>query len=151
MSTFENVQNTNNQQVNNYNTGKIFVWNPRTIEDDNTNYENASGDDVTLEEGTLLGRIAATNKIVAHSSDASDGSQFPLGVLMATQLIPAGEDRNLLICVAGDVVEDRVILAYGDTMSTVISSKTLRDRIGSDTVGIKLVGEVDLTDYDNQP
>jgi hypothetical protein len=35
-------------------------------------------------------------------------------------------------------------------MDTVISARTIRDRIGADTVGIKLVGETELTGYDNQ-
>lgn len=136
-----------NPYITNYDISKIFVGNNKY---DTGNYTNSTYDDVELAAGTLMGRIASTNKLVPHDSSASDGSQFPVGVLATDYTVLAGDNAVLTICVAGDVVEDKITLADGDTMATVISSKTIRDRIGSDTVGIKLVGSIEMTAYDNQ-
>jgi hypothetical protein len=147
MSSNETTLNTNNQRNTNYSTKKLTVWNPRTITVDVT---NSTYDDITYAEGTVFGRIAATNKGKALASNASDGSQFPLGVLICETIIEAGETITLTLVVSGDIPEDMIVLTNeGDTLATVVSSKTIRDRIGSDTVGIKLVGGTELTAYDN--
>lgn len=140
------VLNTGQQAIINTDLSKIFVGNNRT---ETANFTNDTYDDITLQAGTLMGRIAATNEITPLTSGASDGSQFPVGVLNQTRVVEAGDTVNVAICVSGDVVESKVILQGSDTMNTVISGRTIKDRIGADTVGIKLVGSNELTDFDN--
>jgi hypothetical protein len=53
------------------------------------------------------------------------------------------------MCVAGDVAQEKLIFQGSDTLATVVSSRTLNDRIGADTVGVKLVSGTELTEYDN--
>lgn len=146
MSQNNIVLNTGQQAIINTDLSKIFVGNNRT---ETADYTNDSYDDVTLLAGTLMGRIAATNEIVPLTSGAIDGSQFPVGVLNQTRVVLSGETVNVAYCVSGDVVESKVILQGSDTMNTVISGRTIKDRIGADTVGIKLVGSRELTDFDN--
>lgn len=143
--------NTGQQAIITTDLGKIFVWNNR-YDKFNYEYENDSYDDVTIPAGTLMGKIAADNVVVPLASGASDGSQYPVGVLAADVVILAGEtfDGEITLCVAGDVVESKVILDGSDTMDTVISARTIRDRIGADTVGIKLVESTEMTGYDNE-
>jgi hypothetical protein len=143
MSSNSQVLNTGNQAITNYDVNKIFVWNNRF---ETGNCTNDSYD--TYEVGTVMGRVASTRELVPLDSSASDGSQFPVGILAAP--INEGEDTTATICVAGDVVESLLIFVNEETLNTVVSAKTLRDRIGSDTVGIKLVGGDELTAYDNQ-
>lgn len=146
MSSNSQVLNTGQQAITNYDLTKIFVWDNR--------YEtgNCTGDLYDdYEIGTVMGRVASSRELVPCDSTASDGSQFPVGIL--AQVVAAGDDTTATICVAGDVVESKLIYlgnSGADTGNTVVSSKTLRDRIGSDTVGIKLVGGDQLTAYDNQ-
>lgn len=147
MSTNNVVLNNGQQAIINTNTAKIFVWNNRYI---SASYTNSTYDAVTIPAGTLMGRVHATGEVIPLASGASNGSQFPLGVLASDYTVDAGDTVTVSLCVEGDVVEAYVVLDGSDTMDTVISARTIRDRIGADTVGIKLVGETELTGYDNQ-
>lgn len=148
MSENNTVLNNGQQAITNYDVTKIFVWNNRYDKADYTNSDLY--DPVTLKAGTLLGRIAATGEVVPLKSGASDGSQYPVGILAQDVTVEEGDTVEVSYCVAGDVVEAKVILDGSDTMDTIISSRTIRDRIAADTVGIKLVGEDQLTGNDNQ-
>jgi hypothetical protein len=148
MSTQEVTLNNGNQLNVNTDSTKIFVWNNRYST--GTSTTNSTYDDVTIPAGTLLGRVSATQIVKPLVSSASDGSQFPVGILKEDSIIPAGDSTVLTFCDEGDVVEAKVVLASGDTMATVISGRSIRDRIGADTVGIKLVGQDQLTGTDNE-
>lgn len=136
-----------NPLITNYDRSKTFVWNPRT---EVGNYTNSTYDAVTLAEGTLMGRIASSNLLTPLTSGASDGSQFPVGVVITDTTVEAGDTSEITIVVAGDMDENKLVLQGSDTLATVISGRTIRDRIGADTVGIKLVGGNQLTGFDNQ-
>lgn len=141
------MPNQNNFAKFNQDTSKIFVWDNRTEQ-----YEinNPTYDDVEYPAGTLFGRISATGLLAPLEYDAADGSQFPIGILFQDSVVPEGETVKLTLCVSGDVVQDKVILQSGTTWDSVISGRRLFDRVGSDTVGIKLVASEELTEYDNQ-
>lgn len=148
MSSVNNVLNNGQQMITNYNVDKIFVFGNGY---DKANYTNNTYDTVTLAEGTLMGRISATQEIVPLDSSATDGSQYPVGVLAVEAIVEEGVTIELPFCTSGEVVEELVVLATeGDTMSTVISGRSIRDRIAADTVGIKLVGNTAMTATDNQ-
>lgn len=147
MSTVSQPLNTGVQATNLYDTSKIFLWNNRY---ENALYNNSAYGSVTLLAGTLMGRVSATGWIKPLASGASDGSQFPVGVLANDVIVDGGALETLAICVSGDVDESKIILQGADTMEVTISSRRLRDRIGADTVGIKLVSGTEMTEYDNQ-
>lgn len=136
------------QLTTNYDTSKTFIGDNRY---ENGTYTNPDGVEVTLAKGTVMGRVAATNKLLPLESGASDGSQFPVGVLADDYTVDAYDDATVSICVGGDVAAEKIVFANGtDTTATVVSSRTLGDRIAGDTLGIKLVSGTELTGYDNQ-
>jgi hypothetical protein len=136
-----------NQLFANQDTSKIFVWDNRTA---TFNFNNATYADIDLTAGMIMGRISATGLIQQLDASASDGSQFPIGILFESQTVEAGDTVQLTVCVSGDVVENKVVLKSGTTMNSVISGRRLFDRIGSDTVGVKLVQDSEeLTTFDN--
>lgn len=145
MSKVTTTVSTSNFLQNNYDQNKIFLGNNR--------YETvsitASGADVELSAGTLIGKIAATQKGVALASGSSDGSQFPFGVLVNDILVADGDTLETTVCVAGDVDEGSIVLDGSDTLNTVVSLRSIRDRIASDTLGIKLVLTDELSGFDN--
>lgn len=147
MSQQTEILNNQNQLTVNNDTTKIFVGGNK---DATASYTNSTYDDVTLTEGTLLGKVSATGKVKPLASAAVDGSQYPIGILRQTTTIGAGETVTLTFVTAGDVVKTKVILSGSDTMSTVISGRSIQDRIGGDTVGVNLVGSTQNTAYDNQ-
>lgn len=147
MSQDITLQNSNQLNVKN-DQAKMFVWDNRYDSAESTT--NSTYDDETIPAGTLLGKVSATGKVKALTSGASDGSQYPVGILQTDSVIPAGSSTVLTFCVSGDVVASKVVLDGSDTMSTVISGRSIKDRIGADTVGIKLVNSDELTAADNE-
>jgi hypothetical protein len=147
MSTNSIVLNNGQELFVNFDVSKIFIWGNRY---ENAPYINSTYNDVTLLAGTLMGRVSANGYIKPLTSGASDGSQFPVGILANDVVVVAGSLVSLPICNDGDVREDLVIFQSGDNMDTVVSSRRLRDRISSDTVGIRLVPNTEMTGVDNQ-
>lgn len=148
MSTVTTALSTSNQLNSNYDFSKIFLGENRYESVTLLNADET--DEIEFPAGTLLGRIGASNKVVPLTSAATDGSQFPVGVLANTITLAAEAEGTVSMCVSGDVAVEKVILQGSNTMATVISTRTIRDRIGADTVGIKLVSTTDLTGFDNQ-
>lgn len=141
--------NTNNQAFINTDTTKTFVWNNR-YQQGLGNITNSTYDDVTYLEGTVLGRIASSQKLVPMKSGASDGSQFPVGILKDNITVAAGATYTSAIwfCHQGDVDVNKIKLQGSDTLATVVSLKSIRDRIASDA-GINLVGGTSLVNFDH--
>lgn len=141
-----------NQLFINTDLTQIFVWNNR-YENVAFTYEN-TGDDLTFPAGLVVGRVLATLKVVPWTSSATDGSQYPIGVLNSAVDIAYGEtfDGTVSICVAGDVAEDKVsLIDDSDTLDSECGStgRTLRDLISSVASAIRLVLGTQHTMYDN--
>ena len=136
-----------NQQTNNYDTSKTFIWNNRY---QNETITNPSYDTVSLPQGQLMGRNSSTGELQPLFSTALDGSEIPLGILVEDLTMAAGEQATVSICVAGDVAQEMIVLIAPDTLDTKILGRFLRDRIEGDTLGIKLIASDELTAFDNQ-
>ena len=141
------ISKTNNTLHTDYDVSKIFVFSNRY---ESETLLNASGGVKSFVPGTLMGRVTASGKLVPVASAAVDGSQFPVGILKTSveDLADTGE-ATVNICIAGDVVESKVVLDGADTMDTIIDARPIKDRIAADTMGIKLVDSFELTDVDN--
>lgn len=157
MSTQTILNNTGNQIQINTDTSKIFVWNNRY---DSGLFDEPDGSgEFTLNAGQLIGRIGATGKLKICSAVETDGSQFPIGVVLETVIM--AQDANDVVvnyCISGDVVEEKLLFSGAedlDSTVTVITTgplatdylRTLRDLIQA--MGIKLVTSDELTNFDN--
>lgn len=151
MSENSVVYSTTNQLTVNQDLSKIFLWNNRYETDNYIN--NSYYNPITLNAGTVMGRIATSGVLIPCQAGATDGSQYPIGILARDLVIDSGESVQAPICVAGDVAEEMVLFyngaATGMSLNYVVSDRRMRDRLAADTVGIKLVPCVDLTGYDN--
>lgn len=136
----------NNVLTTDYDISKIFVWDNRYEKGE---FTNDTYDPITIPQGTLMGRVAATQELKPLNSASVDGSQYPVGVLINTVTIEEGDTMTLDICVSGDVVKEKIVLATGDAFTTVIDGRSIQDRIGADTVGVKLIVSNEQTRYDN--
>lgn len=136
----------NNVLITDYDISKIFIWDNRF---DKGAFTNDTYDPITIPQGRLMGRVATTQELKPHDSASSDGSQYPVGVLNNTITIEEGDEITLDMCVSGDVVKEKVILADGDTWATIVDGRSIFDRVGADTVGIKLVSSREQTAFDN--
>lgn len=104
----------------NFDYAKLFLGNNRWIQAD---YTNGSGSDVTIANGTLMGRIFATGKVTKHVSSATNGSQIPLGFVSTgetSMVVADGVTVTLNICVSGQINVAGITLGGSDTVATVI-------------------------------
>ncbi len=125
---------------------KVFIWENRYSKG---NFNNQLYDPLVMKAGTLLGRIGFNQQLFLCDSQAIDGSQFPVGILAEDVTIADGDTVEVAFCNYGDVAEEKVILQGDDTLSSLVSGRSLRDRIAADTVGIRLVPSVSMTSFDN--
>ena len=152
MSEVTILNQTTNQIQGDYNYEQTFIFDNKYI---TGNFLNNTGAKAEFAEGLVVGRIAdggANNgKIVPLDPAAVDGSQFPLGILKrGTISLADAAEAAVTVGVAGDVNENKVSFEGATTLDTIVSLRTLRDRIASDTLGIQLVESTELSDYDNQ-
>jgi len=133
--------------VSNRDTSKMFLFG-NSFEDGTV--DNGDGDDLVLAGGTLMGRVAATGMLVPLSTGASDGSQYPVGVLATNYTIAYGEEKAVKICTAGEIDSSFLVIPDGESLDDVIDGRQLRDRIGADTVGLILRDVAQLSDFDNE-
>lgn len=142
--------NESNMLVHGYDVSKLFLFNNiyRTI-----NIANATGNPLVLTAGQIIGTISATGKGKVLASGSTDGSQAPTGVLAQTITIAAGDNADVTICTGGKVAEEKLIFDGSDTLDTSITTgsatRTLRDRLASDTLGIEIASASELTAEDN--
>lgn len=149
-----------NPLITNYDTSKIFLgFEQRT---DTAVYTNATGDEVTLAAGTVMGRVTGTNKVYPSVSTATDGSQVPRFILADTYVVANGASETVTYAYTCTVDSGLITLGGSDTLNTVISLigttgspaaetsteiGTIRDLLQSS--GIYLKATTNLTAIDN--
>ena len=146
MSKLTTRDATNNFLAADTDRSKTFIFNN---EFETGTLLNASGGELTYKVGTLLGRVSASNKLVPMASAANNGSQYPIGVLAEEVTLANNAEQSINFCIAGEVNVASLVLDGTDTLTTVISGRTIGDRIKSDTKGISLRTIEDSTFYDN--
>ena len=124
-----------------YQNTRVFIFNNTFLEGI---MNNSTYDPITYPKGTLLGRISASGILVPLVAGASNGSQFPVGVLAGDYTIQDGDSVTVSMCVSGEINLNALVLVAGTTLNTVITGRRLRDRIAADTVGITLVDVQEL-------
>lgn len=134
-------------RVTNYSNEKLLLFG---CDFTSATYTSEDAYDETLAIGTVMGRIAATGKVVPIDSAASDGSQFPVGVLTATYEVASGSDVEVRMVVSGEINGNMLVFPNGEDLDTIVSSKQMRDRLASDTVGLILSFPDELSELDNQ-
>lgn len=142
MSEITQSTPTRNQSFTSFDTSKIFIFDNkyRTV-----TVTNSAGTDLAVTEGMAIGAVGAT-----YQEYKSGTSNIQLiGVAAEAVTVPANGTASVTICVSGKVAEEKIILNGTDTLATVVSNKTIRDRFASDTLGIYFASANELTAADN--
>lgn len=147
MATSTTPVNTENMLVIQYDFSEVFLG-KNTFE--SATLINISGSAQSLSHGTVLGRISASGKVTLCVSTATDGSQYPIGILAtATTAIANNGETNVSFCDYGEVASEKLIFSGAETLSTVLGGRQMRDLIPSLSRGIKLIASTELTAHDN--
>jgi hypothetical protein len=134
------VTNTGQQLSIRTDLSRIFVGQNRY---EKGSFLNGTYDPIEFPQGLVIARVNATGYLVPFNAGGNDGSQYPIGVVLETITIDEGDEGEIYYCVAGDVVADKLIFDDDDDDldSTVANAggRRVRDLIGAETVGIKLI------------
>jgi hypothetical protein len=137
--------------ITNYDNSQIFLGDNFFTDAD---YTNNTGSTVNLSKGRLMGRTLATNQILEQVSAATDGSEFPMGILAEDISVAAGDTVTTTICTGGDVNAEKLIQNGAETLATIVRTAstgggTVGDLIRRNTT-INLIASRQLSAYDNQ-
>lgn len=150
MSEIENVLNTRNQSITNFDVSKALLGDNYFGKGTHTD----SGSGSTLLNFLLISKIAATGAIVVLAPAAADGSQFPIGLLWlggsASITLAVSEAFTAEYVNKGAVAKDKIALPSGVTLDDVITGdgRTVEDYLNA--LGLILLEGVELTGEDNQ-
>lgn len=146
--------NTQNQATYDYLFKRLLLgkYTTRRI-----NYANISGALETIEVGTVMGRVGATQKLVPCISTAVDGSQEPVCVILdkLEDIAIAGTVDSVLVCDGGELDSANVIFQNGtDTLQTVATAtsgavKTMEDFLKQNGNNFEFLTVKDSSEYDN--
>ena len=112
---------------------------------DTADYTNGTGSEVSLPAGKVLGVINSSGKVTPLTSAATNGSQYPIGILAHDVTVANGATVSLTYIIAGDVDVNKISLEGSDALTTVVDGRRIRERIQGDTKGIKLVSSTENT------
>ena len=143
LKTVSTIEQTRNKMVTNYSLKNLILGDNAFTSATYT----GSGAGSTIEEGSLMGRIQATQKVVLLDPAAVDGSQFPVGIALEDITVTAGASVTVNMVNKGRVALDGLTLAAGVALTDNVDGRTLTDQIN--LLGISLLGGTELTGYDN--
>jgi len=127
MSTPNTIAGTN------YSYRNIFIWNNR-FNSQTANYTD-SGSGSTLTAGIMIGRVSATGLVKQCITTATDGSQIPIGILLATYVVGASETVAIEFGIAGDIDSGTIVFG-GSPADSLTSAVYLND--GTTKIGTVL-------------
>jgi hypothetical protein len=142
MSDIASRNSNRNQITFDYDYTKLFLFDNKYR---NVSIANATGAVLSLKAGTVIGAVGVTYGVYKSGT----ANQLPVGVLAENIDIANGDTVSVSICVSGRIAESQLVLDGTDTLSTIVSNRSIRDRLASDTLGIELAGGDELTKIDN--
>lgn len=142
MSSITQGTPTRNQLTSQYDFSKTFLFDNKYK---SVTIANSSGSDLALVVGTLIGVVSTTYQV--YKSGTSNIQL--VGICAEAITIADGDSATVNVCIGGKVASAKITLDGTDTLDTVVSYKTIRDRLASDTLGIEVVTASELTADDN--
>ena len=145
MSSVTNVNQTRNQLTTNYDVSKFELGFNAWID----GQVAASGADVDLLQGMVMGRVTIGGKLVPLDSTAITGEELPVGIARIDQTILDGDTDDVRIVNKGRVAESKINFDTADTLDTALGDgRSVRDWLND--LGFELMLGTDLTNLDNQ-
>lgn len=127
---------------------KVFLFANAYI---NGDYANISGAEEDVACGQVMGRVAATGKIVVCKSTAVDGSQQPRFIQVQELLaVPiAGTVDNIAPCNGGHVNVNEIVFDGTDTIDTLVGGVRMGDLLIQNSKDLELITVTDDSKYAN--
>lgn len=143
MASVTQTTPTRNQLSSAYDYSNIFLFDNKYRK---VNIANATGSPMVLLAGHVIGCVGITHA----PYDADTANQLPVGILAETITIETGTNADVTICNGGKVAEEKVLFYdTDDTLAGIVSNRSIRDMLISNTLGLELVTTSELTADDN--
>lgn len=138
---------TTNQLFTDYDVSKFLLGFNSFTEADLT----ASGADVVLTQGTIMGMISATGKIVPMASAATDGSALPYGVCIVDQTVVDGTTATIKLVNKGRIPSSKLVFQGADTINTEVGPVSYKKTYNAllNEIGLILEDSIEMTAADN--
>lgn len=141
------VKQTNSQLNTDYQKITLLMGNNEFAEGEVT----ASGSDVDLVVGMVMGRVSATGKLVPLLHSASDGSQYPAGLCWLgvnyEDTVTDGTTKTINVVNKGRVNKNLINFGTASTLNSVVSGRRLSDWLMD--LGLILEATTELTGFAN--
>lgn len=146
MSSITEVVKTGNQLNTSYDVSKVALGDNEFIQGQ---FTAAASEDIA--EGTVFGRVHATGFFKKHDKDATDGSQYPVGVFYngigGSKTVVNGTTYTITLISKGKVNSSMLVFATGESLDSVVSDRQLRDHLAG--IGLVLETGSQLAALDN--
>lgn len=143
------VLNTGDQAIINTRSTQIFLFNNVSAEGD---IGNSTYDPITYPIGTVLGRQSSNGRLKPFVASASDGSQYPIGILRDDYTVVDGDVRAVYYCNGGDVAAELLVFQGSDTLESTVANaggRRVKDLLQSE--GVRVIYATNVSgDFDNQ-
>jgi hypothetical protein len=162
MSTKTTVAQTTSQLTSNFDLSQLFLGNNKFA---TATYVNNTGVEVTIEAGTLLGKVTkgttnADGDLLPHDSSDTEGANVPVGIAAQKVVVANTDSVEITYAIAGDFDVSLLTLGGSDTLDTLVTLsvddagaadyvKAVRELILSET-GLNPVAVAQLGATDNQ-
>jgi hypothetical protein len=139
---------TRNQITYDRQQKKVFLFANSYI---NGDYANISGALESVACGQVMGRVAATGKIVVCKSAAVDGSEQPRFIMVQelTDIAIAGTVDNIAPCNGGQVNVNEIVFDGADTIDTLVGGVRMGDLLIQNSKDLELKNVIDDSQFDN--
>ena len=140
--------NTRNQAAFDRTLNNLLIYGNSFLKGD---YANISGALETVAVGQLLGRVAATGKLVVCKSAAVDGSAEPaaINVVELEDIAIAGTVDNIAPCNGGKVNVNAIVFDGTDTLDTLVGGVRMGDLLIRNSKDLELIDVLGNTEFDN--
>lgn len=111
----------------------------------------ASGSDIDLVVGMVMGRVSATQKLLPLAHGASDGSEHPVGLawlgINGTKTVTNGTTRPIEVVYQGRVDGSLINFDNSSTLDDVVDGRSIRDWLRD--IGLVIIDPQEQTGFAN--
>ena len=130
---------TNNMLSTEYDLSKFLLG-------DNEFISGTAGASVTLLEGEVMGRISASGLLIPCVHGVSDGSQYPVGIVIQGKAVTSGVTEITLVN-KGRIAEAKINFSTATSLTDVVSGRQIKDWLND--LGLIVSSATELTAFDN--
>ena len=144
MAKVETKVNAENQMFTDYDVSQLLLGNNSFVSGTFAAY----GTDMVIDPGTVVARLTTTGEFVPLDTSATDGTQYPVGLLIKQLTVADGGKADTQIVNKGKINENLIrFWNSGQGLDTIVDNRSIFDWLND--IGFEIEGSDELTKVDN--